>query len=834
MQQLEQMAKVVNGSFEQQLFKTRADLSCPKYAVLDMPGPSPPPLEATPNGKPTNMLPFDKKAVVSYSKITQELEHIWPVPCYAKSLGKQRAASDANRRETQDVISAILLNKKPCREPQDQDAPVNVTGAATRFGAIQHVMTTVSNTPALKSLQRDKEILIMCRPSSPRTPPGSPVVTRAPTTPPASPVKTNSTGPQEAFQHWESPAQASPSYPASDPGSWPETNTAKVRDVKQAFIRIPIQPPATDPYAAEYPAAAADIVTAQGDVLTDTVIRQAIFDQLNGIELRVCTWSRKDLRRAAESELDVSLAHKTMVVRAAVNEFCDAYNAANEHTTNEVVLSVLEEPEETTKVFKALDKLIQTFVAEPAHTSGGFEEQICNTTESRDVLKERIRFTREATRANTMAQEQLHTRMQKDSEQHQLDMQQWQQKEENTAYAHNVQVRALEEKLQYASTEAAVNKEQATLLRIKAEAVTQQLHEAVIAQYRVPSPPPRIPFIDMRTVNAQITSLPRDPRRRPKAKKRDVVAADFFGEAVAKCATNFVARGWVPRQLRLTGRGAGMSQDKRRKTGMAAAGRNAVQDAPEVQGSNGANHRGDHPSVKWLQYVAGSADAPKTWVPKISMEQALSNAHTWKMLIEASTQPSTEPYLRSELLAYEIHMVDSAKEVVEIAFKTVGAARHLTNMQETLKQVRKAGFNAAHLTREQKATHRQARLDLVDEVESIQRWISSSTQKKRKIDTASNDQESNTQRPKPQTGVDRLEATAAEEADQCICTGVQIVNSKVKHLGCSLCCVRPEDIVVQQQGDSSDGYGSDESIPSLEDVEYDDYVDELSCRRKAQ
>ena len=135
---------------------------------------------------------------------------------------------------------------------------------------------------------------------------------------------------------------------------------------------------------------------------------------------------------------------------------------------------------------------------------------------------------------------------------------------------------------------------------------------------------------------------------------------------------------------------------------MAAAGRNAVQDAPEVQGSNGANHRGDHPSVKWLQYVAGSADAPKTWVPKISMEQALSNAHTWKMLIEASTQPSTEPYLRSELLAYEIHMVDSAKEVVEIAFKTVGAARHLTNMQETLKQVRKAGFNAAHLTREQK------------------------------------------------------------------------------------------------------------------------------------
>jgi hypothetical protein len=94
------MAKVVNGSFEQQLFKTRADLSCPEYAVLDMPGPSPPPLKATPDGKPTSVLPFDKKAVVSYSKITQELEHIWPVPCYAKSLGKQRAASDANRRET--------------------------------------------------------------------------------------------------------------------------------------------------------------------------------------------------------------------------------------------------------------------------------------------------------------------------------------------------------------------------------------------------------------------------------------------------------------------------------------------------------------------------------------------------------------------------------------------------------------------------------------------------------------------------------------------------------------------------------------------------------------
>ena len=61
MQQLEQMAKVVNGSFEQQLFKTRADLSCPEYAVLDMPGPSPPPLKATPDGKPTSVLPFDKK-----------------------------------------------------------------------------------------------------------------------------------------------------------------------------------------------------------------------------------------------------------------------------------------------------------------------------------------------------------------------------------------------------------------------------------------------------------------------------------------------------------------------------------------------------------------------------------------------------------------------------------------------------------------------------------------------------------------------------------------------------------------------------------------------------
>ena len=65
MQQIEQMAKVVDGRFEQQLFKNRADLSCPKYAVLDMPGPSPPPPEATPNGKPTSMLPFDKKTVVS-------------------------------------------------------------------------------------------------------------------------------------------------------------------------------------------------------------------------------------------------------------------------------------------------------------------------------------------------------------------------------------------------------------------------------------------------------------------------------------------------------------------------------------------------------------------------------------------------------------------------------------------------------------------------------------------------------------------------------------------------------------------------------------------------
>ena len=62
-------------------------------------------------------------------------------------------------------------------------------------------------------------------------------------------------------------------------------------------------------------------MTAKGDILTDTIIKQAVFDQMNGIELRVCTWSRKDLRRAAESELEVSLAHKTMVVRAAVNEF---------------------------------------------------------------------------------------------------------------------------------------------------------------------------------------------------------------------------------------------------------------------------------------------------------------------------------------------------------------------------------------------------------------------------------------------------------------------------------------------------------------------------------
>ena len=102
---------------------------------------------------------------------------------------------------------------------------------------------------------------------------------------------------------------------------------------------------------------------------------------------------------------------------------------------------------------------------------------------------------------------------------------------------------------------------------------------------------------------------------------------------------------------------------------MAAAGRNAVQDTPEVQGNNGANHRSDHPSVKWLEYVAGTTEIPKTWVPKISMNQSLSNAHTWKMLIEASGQPNTEPHLHSELLMYEIQMVDSAQEVVEIAFK---------------------------------------------------------------------------------------------------------------------------------------------------------------------
>ena len=129
-----------------------------------------------------------------------------------------------------------------------------------------------------------------------------------------------------------------------------------------------------------------------------------------------------------------------------------------------------------------------------------------------------------------------------------------------------------------------------------------------------------------------------------------------------------------------------MSQDEKMKTSMAAAGRNAVQDTPEVQGSNGVNHRGDHPSVKWLEYVAGTAEIPKTWVPKISMKHAFSNAHTRKMLIGASTQPDTELHLHSELLVYEIQMVDSAKEVVEIAFKTVGAENHLTNMQETLKQ----------------------------------------------------------------------------------------------------------------------------------------------------
>ena len=205
------------------------------------------------------------------------------MPCYAKCLGKQRAVSDANRRDTHDVVSEIPRSKRLCRGPRDENTPVNITDAATRVETIQHVMTTVSNTPTLKSLQRDKEILIMCRPSSPRAPTGSPTMTHAPTTTPASAVKTNSAGPQEAFQHWKAPAQASPSYhaadPASDPDAWPEVNKT----------RAPIQPPATDPYAAVYPAADANIVTAQGDMLTDAIIKQAIFDQLNGIELRVCT-----------------------------------------------------------------------------------------------------------------------------------------------------------------------------------------------------------------------------------------------------------------------------------------------------------------------------------------------------------------------------------------------------------------------------------------------------------------------------------------------------------------------------------------------------------------
>jgi hypothetical protein len=196
------------------------------------------------------------------------------------------------------------------------------------------------------------------------------------------------------------------------------------------------------------------------------------------------------------------------------------------------------------------------------------------------------------------------------------------------------------------------------------------------------------------------------------------------------------------------------------------------------------------------------------------------------MLIRTLALLDTEPHLHSKLLVYEIHRVDSAKEVVEIAFKTVGAARHLTNMQETLKQARKAGFNATHLTREQKVTQRQARLNLIDEVESIQRWIYSSTQRKRKIETASNDQGNNTQRPRSHTGVDRLEDVVAEGAGLCICTGVQIVNNKVKHL----CCSRPrshapedDDAVLQQQDGSDDGsYDSDDSMPSLEDIRYAD------------
>ena len=86
MQQFEQMAKMMNGEFEQQIFKTREDLSYSKYAALDMPGRSPPPPEATPNDNPTNILPFDKKTVVSYEKLAQgELRHAWPVPRFAKS-----------------------------------------------------------------------------------------------------------------------------------------------------------------------------------------------------------------------------------------------------------------------------------------------------------------------------------------------------------------------------------------------------------------------------------------------------------------------------------------------------------------------------------------------------------------------------------------------------------------------------------------------------------------------------------------------------------------------------------------------------------------------------
>ena len=775
----------IDAHMEQQVMRSRTCLACP-----GMPSPSPPPPVLTPSGTPTDMMVFNLPPAPA--------AHMPTIASLPRLLGNELKRANTSRQIQQDGIFKILQSKRPCEGPQEFTS-VNEFDAANRTNAMQYVMAA-GESRTLHALQSDDEIIKMCRPSNPRTPPPSPAK-QAPTTPPASPVQTNSTAPQAAFQHWETPQ--SPSYHTSDPASSPDPlHAAGFTHVLPQSTVQPSQVP--DPYAPIYPKQ--KIKTAYGDLLTDTIIRQAIFEQLNGKKLRECTMTRRDLRQAAELDLEVDLGHKKTVVRAALNDYCKIYNAANSHIRNEVVLTVQEESEETSRAFTVLSTLKRAFAGpeEPA-PGAALEEELCGLTESRDALHDRIKFTREAAKANTKQHEDMCARRQHSIEvQHGLDMQQWQQREENTAYAHNMQVQGLEHKLQEQAREIAQHREEAQLNRIKAEAAQQQLHEAEIAAYRVPSPPPQRILIDMRTINSQTVKIPRNPRD-----PRTRGPADFFGESATGCANNFVKSGWIPRQLRLTGRGAGMAPDNKRKSGMSAAGRNSVQDAPEVQGSNGANHRGDHPCSRWLEYVAGTAEKPRTWVPETSIEVAIYNAHHWRMLVEASKRPHAEVLPSDELLVYEMQMRDTAAEVIKIAFKTVGAAEHLANVQQTLVQVRRQ--HDVKLSRDQKSIKTSRRLELINEIESIERWM----------------------RPNQRTakrGVERLEDAAAGETDSCLRTGVQIGSTKTLHL-CDSLCTKPESEKVAEShvpenddsgqgkgGVDDDGYESNDSLESYDSL----------------